>query len=86
MPSEDRRRSEDSPERRARLRRLAFQRLGSVGASSAEQVQAIVDRALADPPPVSHPHSFEETGMCDECDAAWVLAVEAMEEEMRRDR
>lgn len=71
-----------SEERRKRLERIAFQRLGYVGASSAEQVKAIVDRALADPPPVSHPHSVKETGMCDECDAAWVLAVEALEEEL----
>jgi hypothetical protein len=72
-------RSGDSPQRRARLERIAYQRLGYVGVSSAEQVKAIVDRALEDPPPVSHPHSYEETGMCTECDAAWVLEVEAME-------
>lgn len=68
-----------SREDRGALERLAFQRLGFVGAASAEQIAEIVDRALADPPPVAHPHSSEECGLCTDCDAAWVLARRAEE-------
>lgn len=64
---------------RGALERLAWQRLGFVGAGSDKQIQAIVERALTSPPPESHPHSWEECGMCLECDAAWILDRRAEE-------
>ena len=57
------------------LEPLVCMRLGWVGVSSEEQVQAIIDRALSEPPPVEHSHSWEECGMCLECDAAAVLRM-----------
>jgi hypothetical protein len=63
----------DERRERGRLERLAYQRLGFVGCSSAEQIEQIVKRALSEPPPEAHPHSDYETGLCTECDAAWCL-------------
>lgn len=71
----------ESKRGRAALERIAYQRLGYVGAGSSEQIAEIVDRALAEPPPFEHSHSWEECGMCTECDAAWVLARRAEETE-----
>lgn len=53
---------------------FACQRLGYVGCSSKEQIENIINRCIEIPPPIAHSHSFEETGMCVECDAAWVIA------------
>lgn len=66
---------EETMKERARLEPFVFMRLGYVGVGGPEQVKAIIDRALADPPPVEHPHSWQEIGLCTECDAAAVLRM-----------
>jgi hypothetical protein len=56
------------------LRAAHRARMGAWGLPFGDAYEnAVIARALADPPPESHEHGHEEMGMCEDCDAAALL-------------